>query len=248
MHAASSCHHHIRWTASCQRSGRRSKTQRPRSRAGKPMRAPTAVRPDAEKQLQAFIRKFDPTDQRLIRAVRACTAPAASDGERVGLGQLQLLRDRLLPDRTAVGSRSCRWRPGQTASGCASSTAPACPIPRRCCSAPAGRRDSFASTRPRCSNVRRSRRWSRPPLARHACAFQPAVVGKTRSFARYRRNSGDAGNQRDQAAPNKKGPAYAGPQGLQASGFGLRGLPPAFCLSDFCLYAHPLVVPQLAHL
>jgi len=35
------------------------------------MRAPTAVRPDAEKQLQAFIRKFDPTDQRLIRAVRA---------------------------------------------------------------------------------------------------------------------------------------------------------------------------------
>jgi hypothetical protein len=35
------------------------------------MPAPTAARADAEKQLQAFIRKFDPTDQRLIRAVRA---------------------------------------------------------------------------------------------------------------------------------------------------------------------------------
>jgi hypothetical protein len=35
------------------------------------MRAPTAVRADAEKQLQAFIRKFDPADQRLIRRVRA---------------------------------------------------------------------------------------------------------------------------------------------------------------------------------
>ena len=57
---------------------------------------------DAEKQLKAFIGKFDPKDQQLIRAVRRALRKWFPTANELVWDKLQLLRDRLLPDRTAV--------------------------------------------------------------------------------------------------------------------------------------------------
>ena len=118
---------------------------------------------NAEAQLKAFVAKFDPKDQRLIRAVRQAAAQTFPGGPRTGLRQLQLLRHRLLADRTAVRRHCLDRRPRKQCQPCASFTAPRFPIRRKCCKAPAIRRASFVSSQPACWRVRKSRRLSRSP-------------------------------------------------------------------------------------
>ena len=108
----------------------------------------------AETQLKAFVAKFDPKDQRLIRAVRRALRnrlPAAHELVYdnynffvIGYSPTERPSDAIVSIAARADSVSLCFLHGA-----------ALPDPTKCCKAPAIRRASFVSSHPACWRVQR---------------------------------------------------------------------------------------------